>query len=66
MAMPGQDELLDVSLKEGVEGDIDALSMWVGQSAGPVSSIEPAADIVAGIVEEARSILRRLSDTTDI
>jgi NAD(P)H-dependent flavin oxidoreductase YrpB (nitropropane dioxygenase family) len=39
--------------------------MWAGQSAGLMSSIEPAADIVAGIVEEAGSVLRRLSDTTD-
>ena len=49
----------------GFEGDIDALSMWAGQSAGLVSSIEPAADIVTGIIEEARSILRRLSNTID-
>ena len=47
------------------QGDIDALSMWAGQSAGLVSSIKSAADIVTEIAEEAGSILRRLSNKID-
>jgi NAD(P)H-dependent flavin oxidoreductase YrpB (nitropropane dioxygenase family) len=43
------------------EGDIDALSLWAGQSVGLVSKLQPAADIVREIADEARSILRRLA-----
>ena len=44
-----------------VEGDIDALSLWAGQSVGLVSKVQPAGDIVREIVEEARLILRNLA-----
>jgi NAD(P)H-dependent flavin oxidoreductase YrpB (nitropropane dioxygenase family) len=43
------------------EGDIDALPHWAGQSVGLVSKIQPAADIVRDIVDEATAILRRLA-----
>ncbi|HVH75679.1 MAG TPA: nitronate monooxygenase [Stellaceae bacterium] len=43
------------------EGDIEALSLWAGQSAGLVKQLQPAADIVRDIVEEARASLRRLA-----
>ena len=43
------------------EGDIDALSLWAGQSVGLVTKVQPAGDIVREIADEARAILRRLS-----
>ena len=42
------------------EGDIDALSLWAGQSVGLVSKLLPAGDIVREIADEAQSTLRRL------
>jgi nitronate monooxygenase len=39
------------------EGDIDALSLWAGQSVGLVSEIKPAGDIVREIVAQAQSTL---------
>ncbi|MBR0795164.1 nitronate monooxygenase [Bradyrhizobium jicamae] len=43
------------------EGDIDALSLWAGQGVGLVSRVQPAAEIVREIAEEARLVLRRLA-----
>jgi len=43
------------------EGDIDALSLWSGQSVGLVSKVQSAATIVREIADEAASILRRLA-----
>jgi NAD(P)H-dependent flavin oxidoreductase YrpB (nitropropane dioxygenase family) len=43
------------------EGDIDAMSLWAGQSVGLVSKLQPAGDIVREIADEARSIFHRLS-----
>jgi NAD(P)H-dependent flavin oxidoreductase YrpB (nitropropane dioxygenase family) len=43
------------------EGDIDALPLWAGQSAGLVSKVQPAAEIVCEIVDEAEGVLRRLA-----
>ncbi len=40
-----------------VEGDIDAMSLWAGQSVGLVKRVQPAAAIVKEIVEEARLVL---------
>jgi nitronate monooxygenase len=42
------------------EGDIDALSLWAGQSVGLVNKVQAAGDIVREIVEEADSILQGL------
>jgi NAD(P)H-dependent flavin oxidoreductase YrpB (nitropropane dioxygenase family) len=42
------------------EGDIDALSLWAGQSLGLVSEIKPAGDIVREIVAQAQSTLGKL------
>ena len=42
------------------EGDIDALSLWAGQSAALVHKIQPAAEIVREIDSEAQAILLRL------
>jgi NAD(P)H-dependent flavin oxidoreductase YrpB (nitropropane dioxygenase family) len=43
------------------EGDIDALSLWAGQSAALVHKIQPAAEIVREIDNEAEAILLRLA-----
>ena len=42
------------------EGDIDALSLFAGQSVGLVSEIKPAGDIVREIVAQAQTTLRKL------
>src|SRR3954462_9793034 len=43
-----------------VEGDIDALSLWAGQSVGLVSKLQPAGEIVREIAEEARMIIKKI------
>jgi MFS family permease len=43
------------------DGDIDALSLWAGQSAALVRKIQPAAEIVREIDSEADAILLRLA-----
>lgn len=43
------------------EGDIDALSLWAGQSVGLVSQVKPAGDIVREIVAEAQTVLQKLA-----
>ena len=43
------------------EGDIDAMSLWAGQSVGLVSRLQSAGDIVREIADEAEVILRRLA-----
>ena len=39
---------------EGTTGDIDALSLWAGQSVALATTTQPAADIVAELVTEPR------------
>lgn len=71
---PGEGEVIATSRSSGpivryqsytpgadVEGDIDALSLWSGQSVGLVSKLQPAGEIVREIAEEARLILRHLA-----
>lgn len=41
-------------------GDIEAASMWAGQTAAMVSRIQPASEIIREIVLEARSVLSGL------
>ena len=48
------------TLSEDIEGDIDAISLWAGQGVGLVKKLQPAADIVHEIHDEASSILQRL------
>jgi nitronate monooxygenase len=43
------------------EGNIDALSLWAGQSVGLVSKVQSAGVIVREIADEAKSILQRLA-----
>src|SRR5213075_4617 len=70
---PGQGEVIATSRSIGpivryqsytpgsdAEGDIDAMSLWAGQSVGLVSKTQSAADIVREIAEQADSILRQL------
>jgi nitronate monooxygenase len=42
------------------EGDLDAMSLWAGQSVGLVSKLQPAAEIVSEIASEAEATLRSL------
>jgi nitronate monooxygenase len=43
-------------------GDIEALSMWAGQSVAMVHRVQPAAEIVREINERARAILSQLAE----
>ena len=71
---PGEGEVIATSRSSGpivryqsytpgadAEGDIDALSLWAGQSVGLVSRLQSAGDIVREIADQARLILRRLA-----
>jgi nitronate monooxygenase len=51
------------SPRADVRGDIEAMSLWAGQSVGLVREIRPAADIVRQLVEEAVAVLRALDDS---
>jgi len=44
-----------------MEGAIEALSLWAGQSAALVRKVQPAAEIVGEIYGEAQEVLRRLA-----
>jgi NAD(P)H-dependent flavin oxidoreductase YrpB (nitropropane dioxygenase family) len=44
------------------EGDIEAMSLWAGQSVGLVSKLQPAGDIVREIAEQAKATLRQLAE----
>jgi NAD(P)H-dependent flavin oxidoreductase YrpB (nitropropane dioxygenase family) len=74
---PGEGEVIATSRSSGpivryqsytpvtdTEGDIDALSLWAGQSVGLVSKLQPAGEIVREITEEATLILRQLTAVT--
>jgi NAD(P)H-dependent flavin oxidoreductase YrpB (nitropropane dioxygenase family) len=50
-----------MTVSADVCGDIDALSLWAGQSVGLVSSIKPAAEIMNEVISEAEAILRALT-----
>ena len=70
---PGEGDIIGVSRSNGpivryqsytpgadAEGEIDAMSLWAGQSVGLVTKTQRAADIVREIAEQARSIFRQL------
>jgi NAD(P)H-dependent flavin oxidoreductase YrpB (nitropropane dioxygenase family) len=40
-------------------GHIEAMSLWAGESVGGVKRIQPAADIVMELVEDAEKLLQR-------
>ena len=45
---------------EGMTGEVEAMSLFAGQSVGLVRRVEPAAAIVESLVTEAEAVLRRL------
>lgn len=49
----------DDTPKAGMTGDVEAMSLYAGQSAGLVRDIKPAGEIVESMVAEAERILRR-------
>ena len=70
---PGEGEVIATSKTSGrivryqsytpgadAEGDIEALSLWAGQSVGLVSRLQPAGEIVREVADEAQAILRKL------
>ena len=76
-ARPGEGEIVAHSMSLGeivryrsytpgidVEGDIEALSMWAGQSVASVKKIQAAGEIAHEISAEACEILRRLGTTS--
>jgi nitronate monooxygenase len=44
------------------EGDVEALSLWAGQSVGIVHDVAPAAEIVGRLVAECEAALGRLAE----
>ena len=54
----------DVIPLPGTTGDVEALALYMGQSAGQVRRIQPAAEIVEEVRLEAEQTLRRLSGET--
>jgi len=46
----------------GISGDIEALSMWAGQGIGLVDRVQPAAEIVRELVQEADSVMSGLAN----
>lgn len=47
---------------EGMTGDVEAFSLYAGQSVGLVADVKPAADIVRDVVAQAEAVLRRLAE----
>jgi nitronate monooxygenase len=45
------------SPRQGTVGDVEALSLWAGQSIGLIDDVRPAAEIVRTIADEAAAIL---------
>ena len=45
------------SAREGVSGDIEALSLWAGQSVGLIDDVLPAGEIVRRLADEAAAAL---------
>ncbi|RZS66332.1 nitronate monooxygenase [Agromyces ramosus] len=73
---PGEDEQLatnadgsavrrydDAKPVEGISGDVEALSLYAGQSAGLVHDVRPSAQIVFDLADEAERALRRALST---
>ena len=75
-ARPGEGEVLarhadgteivryaSMSARTGVEGRIDELALWAGQSVGLVHEVLPAAEIVRRAVAEAEAVLAGLAQS---
>jgi nitronate monooxygenase len=50
----------------GMTGNLEALALYAGQSAGLVGAVEPAATIVQRLVQEAETVLRSLAGSEPI
>jgi NAD(P)H-dependent flavin oxidoreductase YrpB (nitropropane dioxygenase family) len=48
-----------LGVTDDATGEIEAMSLWAGESVGGVKRVQPAAAIVAELVEEAEALLRR-------
>jgi NAD(P)H-dependent flavin oxidoreductase YrpB (nitropropane dioxygenase family) len=48
-----------LGVTEDTTGEIEAMSLWAGESVGGVKRLQPAADIVTEVVVEAEKLLRR-------
>ena len=72
---PGEGEVIGASKSLGpivryrsytpgpdAEGDIEAMSLWAGQSVGLVANLQPAGDIVRQIMDEAKSVVQRMAN----
>ncbi|MDJ0958355.1 MAG: nitronate monooxygenase [Arenicellales bacterium] len=76
---PGENDMLATHSSSGYEvkryesytasaeldGDIEALALWAGQGVGLVNQIQPAADIVREIAEDAQKALRESVNRMD-
>ncbi len=51
-----------VSARSDHEGDIEAFPIWAGQGVGLVNRVQPAAEIVREIAEDAKRTLERLAE----
>ena len=48
-------------IHKGVTGEIEAMCLWAGESVGGVKQVQPVAEIVRELVDEAERLLRRWS-----
>ncbi len=48
------------AVRADLDGEIEAMSLWAGQSAGVVREVLPAAEILERIAEEASSVIQSL------
>ena len=46
----------------GVTGDLEGLSNWAGQGVGLINRVQPAAEIVREIADEAVRVMRKASE----
>ena len=46
---------------QGIEGDIEAMSTWAGQGVGLADRVQPAAEIVRELVDEAEAVIAGLA-----
>jgi len=53
------------SAHRDAEGEIEAMSLWSGQSVGLVDEVLPAGEIVARLADEASAVLRELASRLD-
>lgn len=62
--MPDGSEFVRYSstaIRAELVGDIEAMSMWAGQSVGVINDIRPAGEVVRSLAEEAASVLRAVA-----